>query len=897
MRKRYVKDRLFYKRLIYFACNACLFFAICTKAHSQSTLIWNETFGDDNGSTSEIAGSSWITDNDHIDTDESLWETLDGRFTGSNLLGIGILKTEAIDISEYENISATVEIEGGGSMEANIDFLNIYYRLDNGPRILWDNGAQTGSFPETTATLTGLNGKWLEVIIEAYNTFDNEFYYVDNIEVSGVPITVPEANIWDEDFNELADSTEIDTGITGWTLDNSNTNTSTGRFDVRYQRFEAVNVDAVSTWISEVIDIIDFVDVEIALDAYGFGYLGFQGDFMNVYYKVDDGPRVLLENGFLTGRDGPGWTVDPVVASASDINGSTLQLIVEMRNGTENERFSIDNIKISGTSVPGLEVTLSSDTITCFQSEVVITTTTNRPDSLFSFSWSDEDGFFSLEQNPTVTQPGEYTLEVINSAGAVVASESITIVENTATPPLEVLADGFITCTNEFVTLSADTQGVTVSYSWTGPNGFVSDSSAIAVNVEGVYLLTVANMSSGCTTSDSVVVRAHLAQPSVEIKGGDLTCEVTEVKLKAITDLFNVSYEWTGPNGFMDTTKHILVSDTGVYSLVVTNNDNGCDSTATFTVGQNTDLPDLMAEGGEVGCANLTDTLTASSSTPGVTYFWEGPDFFTSMEQNPVISLPGEYQITVTDTTSGCSNSMTVTVIEVNDIPDVSLQGGEITCENSEVLLEAISSRDSLAYSWEGPDGVLGSDSIQLVSEPGAYTVTVTDPNGCTNEATAMVTESILIPDVIVFGGTITCADTSIHLLATTSIDHPLFLWLDANGDVISNVSNPEVSNPGIYQVTVTDSLNGCSNTKFINVDQNVIEPPVEITKSGDLTCTVGAVTLTTQSLDGVAYDWRRETDSTGYLFNSDVQSPTVTRGGKYIVDVTYSVSGCVNSE
>ncbi|MCG8319714.1 MAG: hypothetical protein MI921_09445, partial [Cytophagales bacterium] len=72
--------------------------------------------------------------------------------------------------------------------------------------------------------------------------------------------------------------------------------------------------------------------------------------------------------------------------------------------------------------------------------------------------------------------------------------------------------------------------------------------------------------------------------------------------------------------------------------------------------------PDVSAGGGNLSCDATTINLTASSSTPGVTYSWTGPGGFVSTEQNPGVSVAGQYVVTVTNPVNGCFSKKTVAV-------------------------------------------------------------------------------------------------------------------------------------------------------------------------------------------------------------------------------------------
>jgi hypothetical protein len=73
--------------------------------------------------------------------------------------------------------------------------------------------------------------------------------------------------------------------------------------------------------------------------------------------------------------------------------------------------------------------------------------------------------------------------------------------------------NGTLSCTTTSVPLSGSSNATgTVTYSWTGPNGFTSSAQNPSVNAGGTYTLTVAN-SSGCSGTASVTVSQNITPP------------------------------------------------------------------------------------------------------------------------------------------------------------------------------------------------------------------------------------------------------------------------------------------------------------------------------------------------------------------------------------------------
>ena len=106
----------------------------------------------------------------------------------------------------------------------------------------------------------------------------------------------------------------------------------------------------------------------------------------------------------------------------------------------------------------------------------------------------------------------------------------------------------------------------------------------------------------------------------------------------------------------------------GIYTVIITDNNNGCTSTDYIEVIDNTDYP--LAEAGNptlINCIEPEITLDGSASQSGtdISYLWSGPGVSGPIDQ--VISnanFPGTYILTVINTSNGCSSSDQVVIGE-----------------------------------------------------------------------------------------------------------------------------------------------------------------------------------------------------------------------------------------
>ncbi|MEL6356857.1 MAG: PA14 domain-containing protein, partial [Bacteroidota bacterium] len=255
--------------------------------------------------------------------------------------------------------------------------------------------------------------------------------------------------------------------------------------------------------------------------------------------------------------------------------------------------------------------------LNCNNAQVQLFGSTSTPNS--NYSWTGPNGFSSNQQNPFVSNPGTYTLTV-NSDGCT-ATDDVTVTQDLSAPSAAASVSGPITCDNPSVTLQGSSSTPGVTYSWSGPNGFSSSQQNPSTTTPGAYTLVVTKNNNGCSTAANVTVIEDVALPgATAATNGILTCVVSSVTLQGGSPTSGVTFSWTGPGGFTSSMQNPTASDQGLYTLTVTDPSNGCESTASTVVDENTDAPNASASGGTITCDNLSISLTASSSTPGATF-------------------------------------------------------------------------------------------------------------------------------------------------------------------------------------------------------------------------------------------------------------------------------------
>jgi hypothetical protein len=468
----------------------------------------------------------------------------------------------------------------------------------------------------------------------------------------------------------------------------------------------------------------------------------------------------------------------------------------------------------------------------------------------------------------TITQSGNYTATAtLEGCSVTSAPLTVTVKPRPATPTIT--ASGPTTfCAEGSVTLTANTSTTGVSYQWS--NGATTPS--ITVNQSGNY--TVTATLDGCSSTSaatSVTVKPIPAAPSISASGSTTFCSGGSVTLTANTSTSGVAYQWsTGA-----TTPSITVNQSGNYNVTATL--DGCSSTSaatSVTVKPAPATPTITASGSTTFCAGGSVTLTANTSTTGVTYQW------SNGATTPSITVNQSGNYTVTATLDGCSSTSAATAVTVKPIPaapSVTASGPTTFCAGSSVNLTA-SSTSGATYQWS-----TGATSANIsVNQSGTYTVTAT-LNGCTSpSASTTVTVNAIpaTPSITASGATTFCAGGNVTLTASSSTSGATYAW--SNGASTSSIT---VSQSGNYSVTAT--ANGCTSPSA-SASVTVNPAPVgTITASGSTNiCTGDSVQLSISTASGNTWQW-----STG----STAQSIWVKTGGSYSAQLT-SAQGCTAS-
>ncbi len=355
----------------------------------------------------------------------------------------------------------------------------------------------------------------------------------------------------------------------------------------------------------------------------------------------------------------------------------------------------------------------------------------------------------------------------------------------------------------------------------TAPYTYVWSNTATTQNLAGLeagtYNVTVTD-ANGYTTTESVEV----TEPNVLIASGQVTSNVTcnggndgAVNVNVTGGTSPYTYAWS--NGA--TTENMIGLTAGTYNVTVTDA-NGCTATESVTVTQpvsgisaSTATTNVSCNGGNDGTVDLTVT----GGTAPYTYLWSN----TATTQNLAGLEAGTYDVTVTDA-NGCTTTASAEVGQ----PEVLSASGvatNISCNgeiDGEVNLTVSGGTVPYTYVWSNTATTQNLAGL----EAGTYSVTVTDANGCTANASVTVTEPAALSANITLDNHLTCSDDN-NGGATVEVTGGMvpYTYEWDNQATTASVTNLTLGN---HSVTITDK-SGCTATQTVNIDFNDSTLPV----------------------------------------------------------------------
>lgn len=448
------------------------------------------------------------------------------------------------------------------------------------------------------------------------------------------------------------------------------------------------------------------------------------------------------------------------------------------------------------------------------------------PNPASTFTWSKDGVVQSGSDNIlSITTEGTYTVEAVTEGGACTITQSYTVGNGTGTVP----GDPSPTynepvCADSEIQLSIDPVTDAV-YSWTGPDNFTSNEqnpvipNATADN-SGVYTVNI--KVGDCLSSEKSTTVNVVTLPifTVSSQYSASLCEGTSNTL-TVTSRTGYSYQWlkdkTPIDGANATT--FTATNSGAYAALVTDNTTGCSDTTTVVnlSYYSTPVIDFALSKTPV-CTGEQLTITNNSTVDPnatVSYSWTFGNSTSSTDASPAVTYTtaGSYDITLNISypgVTGCTATKTISVI-VSDpvLPSITASVME-SCPGELVDLSISGTYQQITWSTGESTAAISVDN------PGTYTVSTLDNNGCAGEDQVTIVPKA-VPDVVatVSRNQVQAGDT-VQLNASGADQ---YTWEPASLLDFPNTANPiaTVSVDTTFKVVGT-LTGGCSDSATVKV-------------------------------------------------------------------------------
>ncbi|PCI92946.1 MAG: hypothetical protein COB15_17105, partial [Flavobacteriales bacterium] len=452
--------------------------------------------------------------------------------------------------------------------------------------------------------------------------------------------------------------------------------------------------------------------------------------------------------------------------------------------------------------------------------------------------------------------PGIYGIEITDDNGCKFNTTVVVIAAPGGTANISAFTNASCFGGNDG-TATVSTGGAFPGFTYLWDDGSAQTTNPATGLSQGNYSVIVTD-TFGCVMNTNVVIGEPIIL-SVGLVGGNPTCpDSCNAFVTATPNGGNTPYTYNWNSSPTQFAPMAIGLCDGTYTVVVTDS-LGCTVTDSLAI-VNPPTMTLNPTSTPASCNQSdgsVDVSVTSNGTAPFTFQWNNAFGIVGVTDT-VNNLPaGTYFVTATDF-NGCSVVDTVTIPNLSG-PVLSVDSVyHVQCFNGNdgyVEVSVTGGAFPYTYAWNDPGTQTTPSASNLVA--GAYTITITDSNGCVVSTAINITEPTKL--TLSSGGTnpscFTYADGSVWVNASGGTGGTYsYLW---NDGAAQNTDTATALGNGTYTVIVTDS-NGCFETAQVIITDPLLFS-VNVTGNNVQcfgACDGSAITTLTNGVGPFTYAW-----------------------------------------
>ena len=458
-------------------------------------------------------------------------------------------------------------------------------------------------------------------------------------------------------------------------------------------------------------------------------------------------------------------------------------------------------------------------------------------------------------------------------------------------------------CNGSSKTLTAPATVSGTSYVWK-KNGVVigGNTSTLSVTSAGKYTVSY-YPATGCQVTTPAVNIVNF-DPGASISGIQKLCAGQSINLNSNLNSEKYYFNWS-LNGksllsYIGSDLFVQSADTswtGNYSLTVIQVSNQCQYTFpsyAVKVYANPTDPIISASSQSI-CYGGSVTLNTSLPLSGNTFSWSLNGSLLANKDSSLITVgslttSSTFVVTLTSDATGCSSTSGIAQILVAPSMAFTLSGDTLVCEQQSAALTSPYSGSDFNFQWYKNGLPYGGNFSKITfasiaeSDSGTYQLKAiskgtTNLTGCSVLSNSKKIKVLSAPVAPVISGDSSFCEGSSLTLSTNLASN--YSW-----NTGSTSSQIIVKTGGIYSLTSTNAVSGCTLTKSLNVVQNPL-PDLSFIPSGNYT-RCGSDPL---NFEGLSFYPTQSWYVNGVFF-SNAKEIFPYRSGKYTLQVTTD-KGC----